>query len=161
VCIVAGYGVLGFTTLPPGALREWWRRAAIGAAVLGAVFVAIKAPVVNRLVAELRFIEGTHSGLRAILDDPAVRRDMRCGPLTFPTYRLVPDARWMLDLPASRVGARSARRRERGVAIFLVGTKELERFGFAAGTSPTTNAPDPGFAPIARNARYAAYAACR
>jgi hypothetical protein len=46
------------------------------------------------------------------------------------------------------------------VAIFLVGTKELERFGFAAGTSPTTNAPDPGFAPIARNARYAAYAAC-
>ena len=110
VCIVAGYGALGFTTLEAGALREWWRRAAIGAAVLGAVFVAIKAPVVNRLVAELRFIEGTHSGLRAILDDPAVRRDMRCGPLTFPTYRLVPDARWMLDLPAARVGARSARR---------------------------------------------------
>ena len=37
----------------------------------------------------------------------------------------------------------------------------LYGFGFAAGTSPTTNAPDPGFAPIARNARYAAYAACR
>src|SRR4051795_1603280 len=26
VCIIAGYGVLGFTTLAPGALREWWRR---------------------------------------------------------------------------------------------------------------------------------------
>jgi Dolichyl-phosphate-mannose-protein mannosyltransferase len=160
VCIVAGYGVLGFTTLRPGALREWWRRAAIAAAVLGVVFAAVKAPVVNRLAAELRFIEGTHTGLRAILDDPAVRRDMRCGPLTFPNYRLVPDARWMLDLPAGRVGARSAQRRTRGVAVFLVGTKELERFGFAAGASASTNAPDPGFVPIARDARYAAYASC-
>jgi hypothetical protein len=160
VCIVAGYGVLGFTTLAPGALREWWRRAAIAAAVLGAVFVVVKAPVVNRLAAELRFIQGTHAGLRSILDDPAVRRDMRCGPLTFPNYRLVPDARWMLDLPAGRVGARSAQRREHGVAVFLLGTKELERFGFAAGASPSTNVPDPGFVPIARNGRYAAYASC-
>jgi hypothetical protein len=160
VCILAGYGVLGFTTLPPGRLRLWWSRAAIGAAVLGAAFVVVRAPVLNRLVGELRFIRGTHAELRAILTDPAVRGSMRCGPLTFPNYRLVPDARWMLDLPARSVGARSALRRERGVAIFVVGEKELERFGFAAGASPTTNVPDPGFAPIARNARYAAYAAC-
>jgi hypothetical protein len=160
VCIVAGYGVLGFTTLPDGALRRWWTRAAIAAAVLGAVFVVVKAPVVNRLTAELRFIRGTHSDLAAILATPAVRRSMRCGPLTFPNYRLVPDARWMLDLPAARVGARSAKRRERGVAMFVVGRKELERFGFAAGASPSTNVPDAGFAPIARNARYVAYAAC-
>jgi Dolichyl-phosphate-mannose-protein mannosyltransferase len=160
VCIVAGYGVLGFTTLPDGSLRRWWTRAAIGAAVLGAVFVAIKAPVVNRLTAELRFIRGTHADLRAILATPPVQRSLACGPLTFPNYRLVPDARWMLDLPASRVGARSARRRERGVAMFVVGRKELERFGFAAGASPSTNVPDPGFVPIARNARYVAYASC-
>ena len=85
---------------------------------------------------------------------------MRCGPLTFPNYRLVPDARWMLDLPAGRIGARSAQRRDRGVAVFLLGRKELQRFGFAAGASPSTNVPDPGFVPIARNARYAAYASC-
>ena len=72
----------------------------------------------------------------------------------------MPDARWILDLPAPRVGARSARRRDRGVAMFVVGAKELERYGFAAGASPSTNAPDPGFVPVARNARYAAYAAC-
>jgi hypothetical protein len=160
LCVVAGYGVLGFTTLPDGALRRWWSRAAIGAAVLGAVFVVIKAPVVNRLTAELRFIRGTHTDLRALLTSPPVQRSLRCGPLTFPNYRLVPDARWMLDLPASRVGARSARRRERGVAIFVVGRKELERFGFAAGASPSTNVPDPGFVPIARTARFVAYANC-
>jgi hypothetical protein len=160
VCIVAGYGVLGFTTLSDGALRRWWTRAAIAAAVLGVVFVAIKAPVVNRLTAELRFIRGTHADLAAILAQPPVQRGLRCGPLTFPNYRLVPDARWMLDLPASRVGARSARRRERGVAMFVVGRKELERFGFAAGASPSTNVPDPGFVPVARNARYVAYVSC-
>jgi hypothetical protein len=160
VCIVAGYGVLGFATLPDGSLRRWWTRAAIGAAVLGAVFVVVKAPVVNRLTAELRFIRGTHADLRAILATAPVQRSLRCGPLTFPNYRLVPDARWMLDLPAARVGARSAKRRERGVAMFVIGRKELERFGFAAGASPSTNVPDPGFVPIARNARYVAYASC-
>jgi hypothetical protein len=132
----------------------------MGAAVVGVAFVAVKAPVVNRLVAELRFIRATHVQLEQILHEPAVRRAMRCGPLTFPNYRLVPDARFMLDLPRERVGARSARRRDRGVAIFLIGAKELERFGFAAGASPLTNAPDPGFVPVARNARYAAYASC-
>jgi hypothetical protein len=160
VCLLAGYGVLGFTTLPPGRARTLWLRAAIGLAVLGAVFVAVKAPVVNRLIAELRFIRGTHAALVSILHDPAVQRSLRCGPLTFPNYRLVPDARWILDLPAERVGARSALRRERGVAIFVIGAKELERYGFAAGASPSTNAPDPGFVPVARNTRYAAYAAC-
>ena len=32
---------------------------------------------------------------------------MRCGALTFPTYRLVPDARWMLDVPEGRVRSRA------------------------------------------------------
>jgi hypothetical protein len=160
VCLLAAYGVLGFTTLPPGRLRRAWSRAAIGAAVVGLVFVVVKAPVVNTLRGELRFIKGTHDDLVAILRAPAVQRDMRCGPLTFPNYRLVPDTRWLLDLPARRVGARSARRRTRGVAMFVLGRKELKRYGFAAGASPSTNVPDPGFVPISRNARFSAYAAC-
>jgi hypothetical protein len=160
LCIVAAYGVLGFTTLEPGPLRRVWSRAAIGAAVVGIAFVAIRSPAFGTLRGELRFIKGSHDDLVAILYAPAVQRDMRCGPITYPNYRLVPDTRWLLDLPARRVGARSARRRSRGVAIFVLGEKELRRFGFAAGASPTTNVPDPGFVPIARNARFSAYAAC-
>jgi hypothetical protein len=160
LCLVAAYGVLGFTTLEPGPLRRAWSRAAIGAAVVGLAFVAIRSPAVGTLRGELRFIKGSHDDLVAILRAPAVRRDMRCGPITFPTYRLVPDTRWLLDLPARRVGARSAKRRTRGVAMFVLGEKELRRFGFAAGASPSTNVPDPGFVPIARNGRFSAYAAC-
>ncbi|MEN3283142.1 MAG: hypothetical protein V7607_4282 [Solirubrobacteraceae bacterium] len=160
LCLVAGYGVLGFTTLEPGPLRRAWSRAAIGAAVVGLAFVAIRSPAVGTLRGELRFIKGSHDDLVAILRAPAVQRDMRCGPITFPTYRLVPDTRWLLDLPGRRVGARSARRRSRGVAMFVLGEKELRRFGFAAGASPSTNVPDPGFVPIARNRRFSAYAAC-
>ena len=160
VCLLAGYGVLGFTTLAPGRLRTWWARAAIVMAALGLVFVVIKAPVVNRLIAELRFIRSSHTELQAILTSAPVQRGLRCGPLTFPNYRLVPDARWMLDLPASRVGARSDRRRDRGVEIVVVGRKDIERFGRAAGADPSTNEPDPGFVPAGRNDRYAAYVAC-
>jgi hypothetical protein len=160
VCLFAGYGVLGFTRLPAGRMRTLWARAAIAAAVVGLAFVAVKAPSFGRLAGELRFIRGSHDDLVAILHDPRVQRDTRCGPITFPNYRLVPDTRWILDVPAGRVGARSARRRAHGVAIFVLGTKELKRYGFAAGASPSTNVPDPGFVPIARNTRFSAYASC-
>ena len=40
---------------------------------------------------------------------PGVRAGLRCGALTFPTYRLVPDARWLLDADADRVRSRAGR----------------------------------------------------
>src|SRR5262249_13412527 len=102
----------------------------------------------------------THLDLDAIVQHPAVVRGLGCGPLTFPNYRLVPDARWILDAPRGRVGARSAHPRRRGVALVLVGQKALKRYGFADGASPRTNVPDPDFAPIARHGLFSAYAAC-
>lgn len=160
VCLVAGYGVLGFTTLPRGALRRAWSRAAVVAAVVGVAFVAVKAPVVGRLAGELRFIAGTHDDLAAILREPTVARDRRCGPITFPTFRLVPDTRWMLDLPSAGVGARSVLTAARGVQVVVLGDKEVKRFGRADGIGRATNRPSPGFTEIARNRRFAAYAAC-
>ena len=71
---------------------------------------------------------------------------MRCGTLTFPTYRLVPDARWHLDATRRSAPARP-RRRDRGVEVFALGQKALRRYGFAAGTSPPVNLPDAGFVP--------------
>lgn len=161
LCTLAGYALAGFTVLPAGdPLRERWRRASVAAAVLGALGLAALTPSLGPVREELRFIRGSHDALVALLDDPRVRAGMRCGPLTFPNYRLVPDARWHLDAPRSAVGARSARRRRYGVAVFVLTPKGLRRFGFADGASPLTNLVDPGYLPLARNARFSAYVSC-
>jgi hypothetical protein len=160
--LFAGWALLGFTELPAESpARRRWARASALAAAFGVVFVIAKAHSVSALSGELRFIRATHDDLVAVLSAPPVRRALRCGPLTFPTYRLVPDARWLLDAGQDRVGSRSARRRDRGVAIFLVGDKPLRRYGFAEGTSPAVNAPDPGFVRLLRRGMFTAYGACR
>jgi len=161
LALFAGYALLGFTTLDD--THPWWARwrlAAMVAAVLGLVFVAVKAPTVGKLRGELRFVRASHDDLRAILRDPAVVRARRCGPVSFPNYRLVPDTRWLLDAPAEDVVARSDHRPKTGVAIFVLGAKALKRYGFADGADESTNAPDPGFVPIARNATFSAYGSC-
>jgi hypothetical protein len=161
MCVFAGYALAGFTSLAPGRARRRWARASGLAVALGAAALVALAPGLDNVRAELRLIRGTHDGLIALLDDPRVRRSLACGPLTFPTYRLVPDARWHLDAPRERVGARSARRRDRGVAVFVLTREGLRRYGFADGASPLTNLPDPGFEPVARNLRFSAFASCR
>jgi hypothetical protein len=161
MCVLAGYALAGFTTLPrEDALRRRWTQASAVAVVAGAAVLVVLAPSLSRVSNEVSFIRTSHDRLVALLDDPRVRAGMRCGPLTFPNYRLVPDARWHLDLPRTRVSARSARRRPYGVAIFALTPKGLRRFGFADGASTTTNIPDPGYAPLARNDRFSAYVRC-
>ncbi len=140
LCVLAGYAVLGFTTLEPGPARTRWRAAAAGALALGVVFLVVKASSFGGLRGELRFIGSTHDELRALLATGAVRDGMRCGPLTFPTYRLVPDARWMLDLPEGRVRSRAEDPRPGGADVYIAGDEKFERrFGRADGVSRKTN----------------------
>ncbi|HVP01737.1 MAG TPA: glycosyltransferase family 39 protein [Solirubrobacteraceae bacterium] len=159
--LFAGEAIAGWTTLPRGGRqRRRWGAGVVALAVVGVVFVVAKAGVVHRFTAELRFITGVHDDLVATLRDPQVARARRCGPVTFPNYRLVPDARWILDASRTQVGARSARRRPHGVAIFMTDAKTLSRYGFADGASPRTNVPDPGYVPLVRHGRFAAYVSC-
>jgi hypothetical protein len=159
LCVFAGYALVGFTALPrEHAWRRRWAQGSAAAAVVGALGLIILAPSLTNVREELRFIRATHDSLIALLDDPAVREDLRCGTLTFPTYRLVPDARW--HLPNARIGARSAQRRDRGVEVFALGQKALRRYGFAAGTSPSVNLPGDGFTPLARHGLLSAFSRC-
>jgi hypothetical protein len=161
LCVFAGFAVAGFTTLRPGdRLRGLWARGAAVAAVGAVAFLAVKLPSFATLAAELRFGRDVHRDLVALLATPHVRAGMDCGVLTFPNYRLVPDARFILRAPRGAVGARSARRRERGVAVFVHGARTLRRYGFADGASVATNVPDAGFVPVVRRGRFTAYASC-
>jgi hypothetical protein len=160
VCLLGGFGVLGFTSLAPGRARTLWSRAALGALVVGLAFVGLKAGSVGRLTSELRFLRSSHQDVVGLLGDRRVRRDLGCGPLTFPNYRLVPDTRWRLDLGPARVRARSAAHPSRGVAVVVTGGKELQRFGYAAGVPRATNRPPAGFTRLAQRGRFAAYGRC-
>ncbi len=155
LCVLAGYAVMGFATLPPGPARDRWRRSAIGAAVVGTAFLVVKAGSFGALRSELRFIERTHDDLTALLAEPRVREGMRCGALTLPTYRLVPDARWRLDAGAeqvrTRAGADETVRARGAVAVYIVGDEKFERrFGRADGVSRATNRPPAGAATVSR-----------
>jgi len=146
LCVLGGYAVMGFTTLEPGAARTRWRGAAVGALALGVVFLVVKAGSFGALRAELRFIERTHDAVGALVTEPRVVAGMRCGALTFPTYRLVPDARWRLAADADEVRTRAGAdvgslRSPGGVAVYIAGDEKFERrFGRADGVSRAADA---------------------
>jgi len=159
LCLFAGYALLGFAALErEHPWRSLWMRASAAATVVGAIGFIVLSPSLTNVREEVRFIRATHDSLIALLDDPRVRDAMECGTLTFPTYRLVPDARW--HLPDASIGSRSARRRDRGVEVYMLGQKALRRYGFAAGTSPTVNLPSEGFTPLARHGLLSAFSRC-
>jgi hypothetical protein len=94
-----------------------------------------------------------------------VRAGLRCGALTFPTYRLVPDARWQLhagaDAVRTRAGANGTVRGPGAVAVYIAGDEKFERrFGRADGVSRATNRP-PAAAPTRRHGPFAVYVSCR
>jgi 4-amino-4-deoxy-L-arabinose transferase-like glycosyltransferase len=159
LCLFAGFALVGFTALDrTHPWRRRWAQGSAAATAVGAIGLIILAPSLTNVREELRFIRATHDSLIATLDDPGVQDGLRCGPLTFPTYRLVPDARW--HLPDAAIGARSAQRRSSGVEVFALGQKALKRYGFAAGTSPSVNVPSAGFVPVARHGILSAYRRC-
>jgi len=165
LCVLGGYAVMGFATLEPGPPRTRWRAAAIGALGIGLVFLVVKAGSFGALRSELRFIERTHDEVSGLLAPPRVRAGLRCGALTFPTYRLVPDARWQLDAGPgevrTRAGADGAVRSPGAVAVYIAGDERFERrFGRADGVSRATNRPPSG-APTRRHGPFAVYVSCR
>jgi len=163
LCLFAGYALVGFTTLArDDAWRRPWTRVAAVVGALGVIAaVVLAATSVGRVRTELNFVRTSHDDLVAILRTPAVRAARRCGPIVFPTDRLVPDTRWILDAPRSAVLARTAPgHRPFGVQLFVEGQRALGRFGFAAGIPASTNTPAPGFREVTRNRTFDAWVRC-
>lgn len=147
--------------------RPWAILVLIGAVVGVGAYLTVKRDSVRSLGSELRFLADARQDVRDLMADPAVVAGARCGPISLPTYRLVPEIRLQLDVDGSRVVARSNPRAralgayERGVAITVAEGKFARRYGRADGVPRTTQAAPPGFVEVARRGAFIASVRCR
>jgi hypothetical protein len=167
VMVFCGVAIGGWSMLRPGSrLRRLWAFGSIALVVFGVVFTVLRVNVA-KLDSELRFRGDAHTALEQVLRDPAVRAGMRCGAVSVPTHKLVPDVRWIADLRAGDVVARadpaaSAQRgARRGVALVVTGREALARQVFVdSSVDPLVNLPPAGFRRTATSEFYAAYVRC-
>ena len=161
--VFAGVFLGGFTMLRPGRLRTAWMLASAAVVVFGIVFTATQVRL-DYFDSELAFRGEAHDDLVRVLNSPGVQEGLRCGPLTVPNHKLVPDSRWILDAPASRViprADREERRPRRGVALVVTSRYALFKHAWTSDAdSPLIQTPPAGWARVATGDFYSAYARC-
>jgi hypothetical protein len=167
VMVFAGVALGGWTMLSPGRVQKLWAVASALLIVYGFVFTVTRVNF-STFTNELVFRGDSHASLKALLNNPKVRAGMRCGPVSTPNHKLIPDSRWILDAPVDKVIARSdATQRDRihrGVAIYATNRTSLLRSGFTSGVETpqdtANNLPMAGFTWVAATGYYGAYVRC-
>jgi hypothetical protein len=167
VMIFAAVTLGGFTMLKAGKLRTAWAVGAVAVVAYGAVFTAthVRFSVFDN---ELTFRGQSHAALEALFRNPKVRAGLKCGPVSVPNHKLIPDTRWVLDAGVDDVIARSDPKAKgrigRGVAVYATSRQALLRQGFTPDDSTTediqNSLPMPGFTWVAATADYGAYVRC-
>ena len=135
--VFAAVGIGGWTMLMRGTwLRTAWMGAGALVVVAGLIYTATHVSI-HRLTLDLEFRGAAHRDLVKVLDQPAVRAGLRCGPLSLPNHRVMPDARWILGAKESGVLSRGDAKRnargEHGVALVITGRTALSRQVYIAG----------------------------
>jgi hypothetical protein len=165
VMLFAAIAVAGWSLLREDS--RWRRPWMVGAALIiayGVVFTAMKVNF-STFDKELRLRGDSHASLEQILRDPRVQAGRRCGPVSVPNHKLVPDVRWVLDAGEGDVIARSDshsdRRKLRGVALYVTERAALLRQALVADTDdPFDSIPMDGFTRVATSDHYGAYVRC-
>src|SRR3954462_2941472 len=170
VMVFAAVAIGGWTLLREGLLlRKVWAVAATLIVIYGVVFTATRVNF-HEFDAQLRLRGQSHHGLVKLLDDQKVRAALRCGPVTTPTHKLIPDTRWVLGAGAddvlaradARTSARTKAATRRGVALFVTDRGALLRQALVEKTDDVfDNIPAAVFlGPIAFSDYYSAYVRC-
>jgi hypothetical protein len=174
VMLFGAVAIGGWSLLEPGStLRRAW---IVAAALLVAFGVAQAAATVSlkSIETELAFRKDSHRALAQVLHNPRVRADLkRCGPLSLPNHKLMPDARWILNAgPENIVGRSQARvqaaagdpslheRISRGVAIYPTGEAVFRQAIVDSNDNPLDQVPPRGWTPILTSQYYAVYVRC-
>jgi hypothetical protein len=178
--VFAALALGGWTMLVPGRLRTAWMVAA-GLVVVGGVAYTATHLNLSRFDNELRFRGQAHSDLSQVLEDPKVQAGLKCGPLTGPNHKIVPDSRWIAGLDEGDVLARAwmyrvdadpdaysaadraavARAKEKGVAIVVTSRFAIFKHAWTdTSDEALIQVPPAGFQRVATSRFYAAYVRC-
>ncbi len=164
VMVFAGVAIVGWTMLQPGRVRTAWAALA-GLGVLAAVAFTVLNLSLNTFDNDLRYRGEAHEALEEVLAAPAVQAGLRCGPISVPSHKLLPDTRWVTDRGVDGVYARSDRAAQgklgRGVALYVTNRTALLRQALVEESDdPLNSVPLPGYVRVATTSYYAAYAKC-
>jgi hypothetical protein len=170
--VFCAFALAGWTMLDRGLLRRIWATAAVALAAFG-IYDAGSTLSLQKIETELGFREDGQTSLVAILDKPAVRAALRCGPLSVPDHKLRPDAMLLLNRAPSGVIDRNQARYEAvvkhnytltheeqrsGVALYALGLAVIRYGTVSAADDPLDQDPIPGWTQIAVTQYYSAYA---
>ena len=166
--VLAAVAIGGWTMLLPGWLRTGWMVAAVLIVVGGVAYTTTHINL-SRFDNELRFRGQAHDDLTAVLHDPKVQAGLRCGPLTGPNHKIVPDSRWIASLGDGQVGARAESYRDdrdvplqtKGVAIVVTSRFAIFKHAWTdVADDPRVQVPPPGFQRVKTSRFYSAYVRC-
>jgi hypothetical protein len=161
--VFAGVALGGWTLLRPSRWRTGWAVTAAVVVVGGVTFTATRLDL-GDFDNELSFRGAAHRDLVRVLESDAVQRGLRCGPLTVPNHKLVPDARWVADLPFHRVIARAdpkTRQPTHGVALVVTSRFAIFKQAWTSPTDdPRIQIAPAGFQRAVTTPFYAAYVRC-
>lgn len=160
--IFVGFAIAGWTSIVRGTqLRTGWSIAGSGVAALAIVSaVALGSPA--KFSDELRIDRGIHQDLVAVLKAEQVNGSLSCGPLTFPSFRLLPDARLILGNNAEPRGRAQQPVATSGVAIVITSDDRLVsgRYAHPGIKLPADNRVPGGFSLLASHGAVVAWGRC-
>jgi hypothetical protein len=154
---------------------------AAGLVVVGGVAYTATHLNLSRFDNELRFRGQAHHDLTEVLNDPKVMAGLKCGPLTGPNHKIVPDSRWIAGLDDGDALARAwmfrvdaapqkysaadraavARAKAKGVAIVVTSRFAIFKHAWTDDSDDARiQVPPAGFQRVKTTRFYAAYVRC-
>jgi hypothetical protein len=159
---LAGWTMLEEKSMP----RRVWAGAAVLVVIFGVIFTATRVTLDNFKI-DLESRGSQHNELVAILHKDKLQQGLKCGPLSTPNHKLVPEIRWLLGgAGVNQVIARSddARHEDKqyGIALYVTERQALLRQAIVNNDDdPLDSAPMSGFDLIANTRDYGAYVRCK
>ncbi len=166
VMVFAAVTLGGWSLLQPGRLRLAWMGAALLVVAYGTVYTVERVNF-HAFTSELVFRGDSHRALQRTLAAREVSAGRRCGPVSTPNHKLIPDTRWVLDATEDEVVARSdpryaTRARRSGVALLATNRSSVLRQAVVAPTDDVEdNVPPDGFSgPFGTSGFYSVFTRC-